>query len=95
MVVPVTHSPPENPSLCIEIPPETKRRLGLDAARSWIVVSEGNEFIWPGPDLRPLPGRDLSTAAYGLLPPRLFDMVRERFVALARSGRAKRVPRTE
>ena len=94
-VLPITHSAPENSATCIEIPPETKRRLGLDIARSWIVLSEGNEFTWPGPDLRPQPGGDLGTVAYGFLPPRLFNMVRERFVALARMGSAKRVQRTE
>ena len=29
-----------NPDEAIEIPPPTKRRLGLDAERSWIIVSE-------------------------------------------------------
>jgi hypothetical protein len=94
-VLPVTHSPPDDPARAVEIPPQTKARLGLDADRSWIVLSECNEFIWPGPDLRPLPGGDLATVAYGLLPPRLFDTVRQRFVTLARAGAAKRVPRTE
>jgi hypothetical protein len=37
----VTHSPPADPSAAVELPQETKRRLGLDAERSWIVVSEG------------------------------------------------------
>ena len=94
-VLPITHTQPQDSSTCVEIPPETKRRLGLDAARSWIVLSEGNEFVWPGPDLRPLPGGDLGTVAYGFLPPRLFTIVRERFVALGRSGKARRVARTE
>ena len=55
-VLPITHSSPTDLSTAIELPPETKRRLGLDADRSWIVVSEGNEFVWPGPDLPPSPG---------------------------------------
>jgi hypothetical protein len=55
-VLPITHSIPEDPSVGVEIPVETKKRLGLDAERSWIIVSEGNEFTWPGPDLRPVPG---------------------------------------
>lgn len=46
-------------------------------------------------DLRPLPGGDLGTVAYGLPPPRLFNIVRQRFVALARSGAARLVSRTE
>jgi hypothetical protein len=77
------------------LPIETKRRLGLDAERSWIVLSEGNEFLWPGPDVRPVPGADPASIAYGFLPPRLFDLVLRRFLALARERKARRVPRTE
>ena len=29
------------------------------------MISEANEFPWPGPDLRAIPGRDESTIAYG------------------------------
>jgi len=92
---PITHTPPERPDDAIEIPTATKQRLGLDTERSWIVISEVNEFVWPGPDLRPLPGRDQSTIVYGVLPPKFFDHVRDRF--LARIGRDKDAPvhRTE
>ena len=48
-VAPVAHRPPDDPAMAVEIPPQTKRRLGLDADRSWIVVSEVNRFEWPGP----------------------------------------------
>jgi hypothetical protein len=50
--LPVTHSPPTTPEVAVEIPLATKRRLRLDDARSWVVVSEGNAVTWPGPDLR-------------------------------------------
>ena len=49
-VLPVTHTPPADVRFAVEIPAITKRRLGLDDRRSWIVVSEGNQFTWPGPD---------------------------------------------
>jgi hypothetical protein len=94
-VLPITHSPPRNAKLAIEIPPLVKRRLGLDFERSWIVLSEGNEFAWPGPDLRPQPGQGLDSVAYGLLPPRLFTEVLNRFLTLAKTGLAARVRRTE
>jgi len=94
-VLPITHTPPQNEALALEIPPVVKRRLGLDFERSWIVLSEGNEFTWPGPDLRPQPGEDLSSIAYGFLPPRLFNEILRRFIALAKSGVASRVARTE
>lgn len=93
-VLPVTHTPPGNPLLAVEIPAITKRRLGLDDRRSWIVLSEGNEFTWPGPDLRPQPGQDLASIAYGFLPPNLFREVLLRFLTLARTGFATQVPRS-
>jgi hypothetical protein len=49
LVLPITHTAPGNPDDAIEIPAPTKNRLGLDAGRSWIVITEANEFVWPGP----------------------------------------------
>jgi hypothetical protein len=94
-VLPVTHSPPPDSSTAVEIPAAVKARLGLDSERSWIVVTELNEFIWPGPDLRPAVSGDLASAAYGFLPPRLFRAVRDRYLALHAARRIKFVHRTE
>lgn len=79
-VVPVTHSPPENPKDAVEIPTLTKRRLGLDDARSWIVIKEANRFLWPGFDLRQVPGKSEGSFDYGVLPPGLFRKVKESFL---------------
>jgi hypothetical protein len=95
LVLPVTHSPPDDPELAVEIPARVKERLGLDSARSWVVLSEWNEFGWPGPDLRIAPGASESSVAYGMLPPGLFHGIRDRFLALAGRGGARRVRRTE
>jgi hypothetical protein len=94
LVLPITHTPPHNVADAVEIPPATKQRLGLDGERSWIMITEVNEFLWPGPDLRPVPGGD-GSIAYGVLPARLFDVVRDRFLARAQRNRTARVPRTE
>lgn len=91
-VMPVTHSPPSSAEEAVEIPQVTKRRLGLDEARSWIVVNEGNEFRWPGPDLRPIKPEHF---AYGFLPPNLLRQVQERFSAYVAANRSRVVPRTE
>lgn len=72
-VVPVTHTPPQDPASAVEIPPSVKRHLGLDDQRSWIIVSEGDRFVWPGYDLRKVPGR--AAYDYGFLPPRFFETV--------------------
>jgi hypothetical protein len=86
-VAPITHSPPGRPQLAVEIPVATKRRLGLDDHRSWIVASDLNQFIWPGVDLRPV-SRGAQRFDYGMLPAALFREVRDRALALARAGRA-------
>ena len=91
-VAPVTHAAPSAPEAGVEIPLATKRRLGLDDARSWVMVSEGNRFVWPGPDLRPVaPDR----FDYGFLPPGLFQQVQQRFNVYAAVKRLLVVPRTE
>ncbi len=79
----------------MEIPLETKKRLGLDEARSWIVLTEANQFIWPGPDLRPAVQGDMGSIAYGQLPRAFFMQLRARFVAVLNAGRAGAVARSE
>ena len=93
-VLPITHTPPDHPALAVEIPFKVKNRLQLDDARSWVVLSEWNEFVWPGPDLRRLPGATDASVAYGMLPPGLFAVIRDRFLAIVNSGSAQRVPRS-
>ena len=51
-VLPISHTPPADPKLAVEIPAPVKRRLKLDDERSWVILTEANRFIWPGPDLR-------------------------------------------
>jgi hypothetical protein len=94
-VLPVTHSPPTDPQDAVELPQATKARLGLDSERSWIVVSEGNSFVWPGPDLRFPRGEGPESAAYGMLPPALFNIVKQRFLARVQARQAGVVGRTE
>lgn len=94
LVLPITHSAPDHASLAVEIPAKVKQRLQLDEARSWVVLSEWNEFVWPGPDLRRLPNADEATVAYGMLPPGLFATIRDRFLALVNSGATSPVRRT-
>jgi len=78
----------------VEIPAATKRRLGLDAERSWIIVDDANQFVWPGADLRPARSGDASSVAYGLLPDGLFKEVQKKFArAIAKVGTV--VTRTE
>ena len=95
IVLPITHSPPHPPDEGIELPRSTKMRLGLDEDRSWVIVSEANDFVWPGPDLRVVPGQGPESAAYGFLPPVVFRAVRDRFVARYRSRTISLVTRSE
>ena len=86
-VLPITHTPPQQADDAIEIPAATKRRLGLDDERSWVVLTEANRFIWPGADLRPARPDDLNSVAFGLLPEGLFNQIRDSFIAKVRAGK--------
>jgi hypothetical protein len=93
-VAPITHSPPRDPNVAIEIPRRVKENLGLDSERSWVVLDEINEFTWPGFDLRPTK-RDDSRVDYGFLPPKLFDRLIEKFTELQAGENVTRVSREE
>jgi hypothetical protein len=59
----------------VEIPVRVKQRLGLDDDRSWIVLTESNRFVWPGPDMR-APPIETADGYCGPLPPALFEAVK-------------------
>jgi hypothetical protein len=84
-VAPITHTPPHDPNVAIEIPLRVKQHLGLDSERSWIILNEFNVFKWPGYDLRPIDERE-GRVDYGLLPPKLFEQVIAKFAQLRRDG---------
>ena len=93
-VVPITHSPPHDPDVAVEIPPRVKEHLGLDAERSWVILDEVNVFTWPGFDLRPIK-RDETRVDYGLLPPRFFDQLIAKFTELRTHGKVAAASRDE
>jgi len=78
---------PDDAANAVELPSAVKRHLGLDDNRSWVIVAEGNEFVWPGYDLRKIAGTDRFD--FGFLPPRLFDEIRRAFVRFYRSKTAR------
>ena len=77
-VLPVTRSAPTDARDALEIPLATKKRLGLDADRSWVVLTEASDFISPGPDLRPAVNGDPSSLVYGVVPPGFMAALREK-----------------
>jgi hypothetical protein len=93
--LPVTHTPPSNPDLAVEIPHAVKRRLGLDDDRSWVVLTEANRFTWPGPDVRMASRDDPASVLYGELPGNLLLQIRDKFIAAIETGTAVTVPRSE
>lgn len=93
-VAPITHSPPHDPSVAVEIPPRVKEHLGLDGERSWVILEEVNIFTWPGFDLRPI-RRGETRIDYGLLPPKFFDRLIEKFKELRSQGKAAGASRDE
>ena len=91
-VAPITHTPPAKDGEAIELPPRVKQALSLDDDRSWIMLDEVNQFTWPGYDIRPLPGTK-DRFAYGFIPPKLYDTVISRILALAAARRVAEISR--
>ena len=88
LLAPITHSQPDD--LAVEIPRAVKAHLGLDDARSWVVLGEVNETAWPGYDLQP---NARGEYAYGFLPPRLFNQIKAKVLDALRTRALTRVPR--
>ena len=86
-VLPVTHRPPEDAAAAVEIPHAVKQHLDLDDDRSWVVVSEGDQFVWPGYDLRKV--RSTDRYDYGFLPPRFFNQILDAFRAWHRANKVR------
>lgn len=89
LLAPITHSEPAS-AAAVEIPPKVKAHLGLDWARSWVILDQVNETGWPGYDLQP--NAD-GKYAYGFLPPRLYSHIKDKLVEALRENKLKRVPR--
>ncbi|CDX35339.1 conserved hypothetical protein [Mesorhizobium sp. ORS 3359] len=94
-VVPITHTPPADPADAIVMPAPLKAHLGLDDMRSWVLVSETNDFLWPGPDLRPIPGSSPARFHYGMLPPRFYAHLRDRILQAHSRRKLRQVQRSE
>lgn len=86
-VAPIPHRQPAGVTIGIELPPRVKQHLGLDHETSWVILSEVNQFVWPGFDLRPVPGSK-NRFDYGFLPPKFFDKIRSGILDLIVKRRA-------
>jgi hypothetical protein len=92
VLLPITHTPPDDDTVGIEIPTKVKQALGLDDAPSWVVVSEHNIDEWPNAGLSPLPGKP-GVFSYGFIPPGLFQRIKASFLDLARQKKTAAVHR--
>jgi hypothetical protein len=88
VVAPITTKAPDPGAPAVEIPLRVLLHLGLDAERCWISLTSLNRFVWPGPDLRAVPGKNPASAVYGFIPQRLLDTAK----AVLTAELSKRVP---
>ena len=95
VVAPITHAPPANSEKALELPAQTKERLGLDEQTSWIVTQEVNVFTWPGPDLKSIDTKAGQCFAFGYLPSKLTTQIIEAVMRHASEGSAQMVHRSE
>jgi len=94
LVLAITHTAPGIASDAVPLPAAVKARLGMDKEPSWIVTTEANAFVWPGPDLRPIPGRRPRTVIYGRVPDNLLQQVAISFLTNRKHQISRTVLRT-
>jgi len=82
-VVPITHSAPSGSDVAIAIPPRLASHIGLDTKPHWVIVSEANQFHWPGFDIEENRNGDYY---YGFVSPKLLEQIAAKFVECAESG---------
>ena len=82
-VVPITHSAPSSSDVAIAIPPRLAAHWGLDAKPHWVIVSEANQFHWPGFDIEP---NKKGNYYYGFVSPKLLEQIAAKFVECAEAG---------
>ena len=87
VILPITHTPPDDATVGVEIPASVRQALALDDAPSWVVVSEYNVDEWPNSGVAPLP------VSYGFIPPRLFARVKAKFLESSGQGQRRGVRR--
>lgn len=96
VVVPITHSEPNQPDdpASLEIPPAIAKSLGFDNGRHWLRLTQLNRFIWPGFDLRPRPD-DPSRVEYGFIPEEFFKQIKAAILAENNRRKLSFTPRDE
>lgn len=94
-VVPVTRAAPREGQAAVEMPPQIAQHLGLDTGPHWVVVTEVNDFLWPGPDLRPVSPDRPDVFDYGFLPPSFFERIKDALLCELQARRGGVVRRTD
>lgn len=92
VLLPITHTRPDGDTVGIEIPARVKQALGLDGARSWVIISEHTVDEWPNAGPSPVAGKP-GAFGYGFIPPGLFAQIKAKFLELARQNKSGAVRR--
>jgi hypothetical protein len=95
VVVPITTTKPYDLFSSVEIPDKVKSYLGLEPDKMWAVTAEVNEFDWAGPDISIIPNKAPKTCVYGVIPPKLFTAIRDKYTFVASGKKLKALKRTE
>jgi hypothetical protein len=91
LVAPITHSPPQEGTVAIEIPHRVGKHLGLDDDRSYIIANESNSVAWDDPGIVPaVAGKQWE---YGRVPKGLYDQLFATMSALLAKRKLKMTKR--
>lgn len=82
VVCPITSQKPKSGNDYVEIPPGIKLHLGLtDRDESFVVTTEINRFVWPGPDVRPFDKAGQRTVYHGAVTSKVLARIKASLLA--------------
>lgn len=86
LVLPITHSAPQDGQDTLEIPDNLMQQLDLDEERQWIHFNSVNIFSWMGYDVVP-------SETYLIAPRWFYEVVSIRYLEIWKAGRVTKIDR--
>jgi hypothetical protein len=96
ILLPITHSEPQQRGTSIEIPKYVNVALGFGKDdRSWIRLNQANIIRWPPLDLAQATGKPDGTASYGKIPDAFLYTVKTAYEKMVAAKQVVRIERTD
>ncbi len=93
VLLPITHSEPNNLADAFLIPTDEAKSAGLDEAKNYVSLIEYNQFEWKGYDVESIPRSNPQTEYYGKISKDLLNQLVREVIVRKKRNQLSVVPR--